>query len=407
MSPKRLLLALILVLAAGLAVVFGWRLRRVPERAASAVVARGELALWTPCEGALETRRMDSILSRLSGRATLLQLVPEGSLVKAGDVLARFDCSDIEREAVKVRQDLARAEAELDALENAELPLERQELDLKIQDLKAQVEADRQTLADTRELVARKLVPRTELDQQDSRLAASGARLRQLEQRAELMQRHLHPSRIAAARANVAAARRQEETIARQLADSVIPAPAAGLVTYLPVHLGNEFRAVRVGDTLYANQPFMCIPDMSELVVHCYLPESELGLAQPGARAVVTPVAYPDCRLRAVVETVGAMAQSQPNQPAWRKYFRVTVRIEDRDPRLRPGMSLLVDILSYRAPDALLVPRLAVTWEQGEPACQVLTRQGQVTRRVRLGRGNERWFEVLEGLEPGNQVVLP
>lgn len=406
MTPyRRALVPLLLLAAAGAA--FAWRMSRAPERAATAVVTRGELALWTPCEGALETRRMESILARFSGRATLLHLVPEGSLVKAGDVLARFDCSEIEREAVKVRQDLARAEAELDALENAELPLERQELELKIQELKAQVEADRQTLADTRELVARKLVPRTEFDQQDSRLATSDARLRQLEQRAELMQRHLHPSRIAAARANVAAARRQQETIDRQLADSVIPAPAAGLVTYLPVHLGNEFRTVRVGDTLYANQPFMCIPDMSELVVHCYLPESELGLAQPGAEAAVTPVAYPDCRLRAVVETVGAMAQTQPNQPAWRKYFRITVRIEDRDPRLRPGMSLLVEILSYRAPDAVQVPRLAVTWDQGAPSCQVVTGQGQEPRRLRLGRGNERWFEVLEGLQAGDRVLLP
>ena len=46
------------------------------------------------------------------------------------------------------------------------------------------------------------------------------------------------------------------------------------MVVYRPLHLGVDYRTVRVGDSIYFNQPFMAIPDMRDVVVECSVPES-------------------------------------------------------------------------------------------------------------------------------------
>lgn len=370
-------------------------------------VTRGPLSVRVSCDGSLEARRMETVFSRFQGRATLVELVPEGTAVKAGDLLARLDASQLEHDLVRLRNELARAQAALDALANAEIPIERDDLAAQVRDLQSQRDTEAQILADTRELVERNLVPARETDQQGARLAAVAAKLAQIEQRQALTRDHLHPAKLARARADVEAARQQVELAASQLSNCVITAGADGLAVYLPVHAGSEYRALRVGDTLYPNQPFLCIPDMSALVVQSLIPESDLARVRPGQEAEITPLAYPDCRLEGTVEGLGVMAQSQPGYPLWQKFFRLTVRLDGRDERLRPGMSLRVRIAAAQRPDAILIPRRAVQWENGQPFCRVRTLGGAERRPLKLGLADDRSFEVLDGVSPGARVVFP
>ena len=378
-----------------------------PPAAEGDTVIRGPLSVWTSCEGTLEARRVETIFSRFQGRGTLIEMAPEGTQVKQGDVLARLDGADLENELVKLKNELVRAEAKLDSLENAEIPLEQRDLEVQSKDLQQQRDTERQILADTRELADRKLVSSREIDQEELRLSTLEAKAAQLEQRRALVEAHLYPAKLVQARADVDAALEQVKAAQRQLSNCVVTAPSSGLVVSLPLQIGNEFRTVRTGDPIYPNQPFLCIPDMNDFIVQCFIPESELANVEPHEPAMVTPLAYPDCRLRSEVESLGVMAQPQPGHPLWLKFFRVTIRIVDRDPRLRPGMSLHDEIQSCDRPNALLIPRAAVQWNDDSPSCLVRTANGTLRRSLRLGHGNARWFEVLAGVTAGDRVVLP
>ena len=371
------------------------------------LVTRGPLAVWTPCDGTLEARRVETILSRFQGRATLIELVPEGAHVRRGDLLVRLDGSQLETDLVKLKSESARAEAELDALEQATIPLEMEEFDLQLQDLQFQYATEKQILADTRELVERNLVSRREIDQQESKLAGLEAKTTQIKKHRALATAHLHPAKLTQARAVVEAARQQLALARQQFTNCVITAPSDGLAVYLPLHIGTEFRSVRVGDTLYPNQPFLCIPDMNEFIVPCFIPESDLARVHAGQSARVTPLAYPDLQLAATVESIGLMAQAQPGYPAWQKYFRVVIRIDQVEGRLRPGMSLHVEVCSYTRPDAILIPRTAVQWDQGKAFCQVRTVKGNERRNLKIGWSDARHHEVMEGVTPGDRLILP
>lgn len=379
----------------------------VPPPEDDVQVVRGPLSVWTPCDGILEARRVETILSRYQGRATLIELAPEGSQVKRGDLLVRLDGSQLETDLVKLKNESARAEAELDALGNATIPLELQDFAAQLNELRYQFETEKQILADTRELVERNLVSRREIEQQEAKLAGLESKMAQLQQHRKLAEAHLYPAKLTQARAAVEAARQQMALACQQLSNCVITAPSDGLAVYLPLHIGNEFRSVRVGDTLYPNQPFLCIPDMTEFILPCFIPESDLARVQVGQPAQVTPLAYPDLHLAATVESLGIMAQSQPGYPSWQKYFRVVIRIDQRDPRLRPGMSLHAEVCSYTRTEAILIPRSAVQWEQGKASCRVRTTRGSEPRPLKLGWSDTRFHEVIEGVAPGDRLILP
>lgn len=401
----------VLVLAAG-AATLAWSFRDttttrdLPADVSTTMVTRGELSVLSAHDGVIESRHMVSVASRFQGPATLVELVEEGATVAPGDVLARFDASEIRARIMKLEQELAIARSELESLEHARLPLELKELELALDESRRKRDAERAYLDDSEALMRDRMLSAQEVEQQRRKVASLDAEVDKVELEYRLTRDYLHPAALAKARTTVASAEQSLAVAREQLASSVIRAPAGGVVVYKPLGIGNEFRRVRVGDTLYPNQPFMILPDMSDLVAVLDVPEAELNTVAQGAPALVQPLAYSDLRFDGHVETVGAVAQSVPGKPDRQKFFHVVVRIETNDPRIRPGMSVVVQVQSYFAEDAVLVPRRAVRFGGGEPRARVLVDGTPEWREVSVGRANLTHYEVVAGLAPGDRVVV-
>lgn len=361
--------------------------------------------VWTVYDGSLESRVQKDIMSVMGGSAAVMELAPEGAQVREGDVLVRFDSSQAERDVLKLERDYAAAKAEYESLSKAKLPLELRDLEARLGDARVTRASEARYLEDCRQLRGEMLISEQEVKQQGIKVEAANAQVDNLEFQLDLTRKYLHPSALERAEAAMVAAE-QELTLARkQLDNCTVKAPADGMVVYRPVHVGGEYRTVRVGDTLYRNLPFMALPDMSKPLVQCNVPESELSLVRVGSDAQVVPVAYPDLKLRGKVESVGSMAQSVVGRPDWQRYFRVTIGLVESDARLRSGMSVRAHILSYAALDAMAIPRTAVRWENDRPSCEVIRVGRKIRRDLQLGTANEQFFEVLKGLEPGERVV--
>jgi RND family efflux transporter MFP subunit len=290
-------------------------------------------------------------------------------------------------------------------LSKAKLPMELRDLEVKLGDARAICDSERQYLNDCRQLHEEALISDQEVKQQEVKVEAANARVESIEFQLDLTKKYLHPSAIERAQAAMASAEQELHLARQQLKNCTVYAPAEGMVVYRPVHVGGEYRTVRVGDTLYRNLPFMTLPDMSRPVVRCNVPESELSYVRVGRDVQVVPVAYSDLKLTGKVESVGSMAQSVVGRPEWQRYFRVTIGLAGGDMRLRAGMSVRAYILSYANSNSLVVPRTAVQWENETVICEVV-RGGRKTRReLQLGMANEQYLEVLKGLEPGERIV--
>ena len=370
----------------------------------TATAARGAIRMTVPFQGELEARHVEMVTVGVQGSAVLTELAPEGTRVEKDGLLARFDAAQIEQDLARQENDLVRARQELESLEKAELPLELLELESKARDARAESEAEDRFLDSVRALAARGLMSTGEVARQEEKAAALEMRAGQEQERVELTRRHVHAARLAKARAALAAAEQQRDFTARQLALCEVRAPVAGVATLLPLPVGGEYRAAHVGDTLFHNQAFMCLPDPAEHVVRGYIGEAELPWVKPGNAVAAVPAAFPQVRLAGRVESVGGMAQTRPGQPAWRKYFPVQIALEAFSEPLPVGISVRAEIVAGESPNALLLPREAVRWRAGQA---FVCRPGGEEQAVETGLADDRNVEIMNGLEAGAEVLLP
>ena len=167
-----------------------------------------------------------------------------------------------------------------------------------------------------------------------------------------------------------------------------------------------ERRKPRVGDSVWQNQPLLYLPDLTRMQVLTQVREVDVHLVQPGHHGTARVDAYPSLQLPATVQTIGVLASKGEGALGGEKAIRVTIALEDSDPRLRPGMTARVDLLSRRVEDALVVPIQSV-WGDGDEAwCWVHGPNGFGRRAVRVGARSRHEAEILEGLAEGERVAL-
>jgi hypothetical protein len=77
-----------------------------------------------------------------------------------------------------------------------------------------------------------------------------------------------------------------------------------------------------------------------------------------------------------------------------------------QDITLKDGLSAVVNIISQKKDDILLVPSKAITRQSGKSTVQVVSGTGTETREVQTGMTDGSYTEITSGLSEGEQVVI-
>ncbi|HPO31339.1 MAG TPA: hypothetical protein PKX28_08855 [Candidatus Hydrogenedentes bacterium] len=88
------------------------------------------------------------------------------------------------------------------------------------------------------------------------------------------------------------------------------------------------------------------------------------------------------------------------------KVYTTVIDIEGSYSWLRPGMTASAEIITRRLEDVTQVPLQAVYLEDGQTVCYVKQLTGYAKRPVKTGAFSSALVEILEGLQPGEQVLL-
>lgn len=204
-----------------------------------------------------------------------------------------------------------------------------------------------------------------------------------------------------------------------QLAKTKIRAPAAGMVVYARVEsgrMGND-APIAEGTSVRERQEIMQIPRTGGMVCEGSVHESVLKLVAPGMSCRVTIDAIPGMEFPGEVLSVAVL----PDKGSWwsnpnTRLYPATVAIkalENPTPEqvkaysdMRPGMSCKLEILSAQIDSCLYVPVQCVVLDKGETTAFVHESSGPRQVRVKVGRSNEKFVEVLEGLVEDQEVLL-
>lgn len=159
-------------------------------------------------------------------------------------------------------------------------------------------------------------------------------------------------------------------------------------------------RHVFTGEPVEADKILFTLVDLSSVLVKAHVYEVDMIRLRLGQSARVSTQAYPGETFTGVVERIGGQIEEETRTlPVW-------IRVENLSLKLRPHMRARVSLVVGEAVRGIMIPREAVL-EAGEQFF-VFVREGLFFKRqvVALGPGDDRSIEVIQGLFPGDKVVV-
>ncbi|MBN2287717.1 MAG: efflux RND transporter periplasmic adaptor subunit [Candidatus Glassbacteria bacterium] len=237
------------------------------------------------------------------------------------------------------------------------------------------------------------------LEDDDYRLARDKAKVNYDKQRADFLRlKDMHEKQLTStqefedARFKLEQARIDRETAELNLERTRIAAPIDGVVTS---------RYIRQGELVDMTRPLFRIVDIKEKIVVVHIPEREIGRLRQGQQAYLSTDNLPDRRFEASVKRLAPAVDAETGT------FKVTLGLTDPENTLRPGMFVSVHIVTETHRNALMIPKVALVYENGSPYA-FFVEQDTLTRRVRLETGfsDEDHVEVLSSVAESDRVVV-
>jgi len=178
----------------------------------------------------------------------------------------------------------------------------------------------------------------------------------------------------------------------RRLDKTVIGAPFDGLVAQ---------RLVEIGQNINIGDPVMAIADMARMRVKIFVNEQDYVHLDRADTVRVRVEAYPETAFAGQVDKIGVKADSHTNT------FEVEILVPNPDLLLKAGLTAMVSITVDAIRDAIMIPQDCVLFRENRREVFVVTGGDQAdAREVTLGRVDGSTVRILEGLAPGDKLVI-
>ncbi|MBN2337367.1 MAG: HlyD family efflux transporter periplasmic adaptor subunit [Acidobacteria bacterium] len=332
-----------------------------------------------------------------SGSLTIGWLIPEGTFVRAGQPVIRFDNTD------------------------AKLSLEKQENTLEANQQNTQIKTLQQGTEETVLGIDRKdaeeeydyamtVMPQDESIFSKWDIITAQADARYARERIEFLKsKGKTQQRIARSDQQILAIERNkaqsEISMIRQTLNSLeLLAPVDGLVLYRR----DRREEPKVGDDSHPGQVILEVINLDVLQARIYVLERDGGSLEKGQPVVIKLDAIPEKEFNGTITSVSSVASSlERNSPL--RYFTCDVGIADAGgdlKRIRPGMNLRGDVILEKYESCFVVPSGAVVARESGNIVYVQAAGKFEERPVQTGLSSHGEAIILEGVEEGELIAL-
>jgi len=414
----------------------------------TATANRGELTSIVTASGEVKPKTYTNLGANAQGRVMEL-MVKEGDHVHKGQVVARIESIQATADVDQQRATIASAEADSTA---SEAGLKMQDDTIKTQRAtidrtKADLDLARINNERYEQLYKAGVVAKADLDQRKSTYDSQLAGLREAELRMDQLvsQRIQTVANLQSAQRRVTQAQAGLTRLADILEKHDVVTTSDGIVTTLPVQIGET---VVPGIQNSAASSIMTVADMSLVTAEVHVDETDIVNLQIGQKADVTVDAIPNRTFtghvtqignEAILRSTGQVASASATSSTEAKDFKVVVTLDNPPPEVRPGLSCTAKIVTATRHDVLSIPIQALTVRQkgelddaaaaakkkqkdsGQAPLNLVTekqRREEVTgvfvivnqkaefRKVETGITGATDVEILNGVQPGEQIVV-
>ncbi|MGQ0561504.1 MAG: efflux RND transporter periplasmic adaptor subunit, partial [Gemmatimonadota bacterium] len=370
------------------------------ERELTARVERGDFKVVVTTTGELRARKFVQVQGPTNAQQAqqyqmrISSLVPEGTVVKAGDVVGQLDRSGIAAKVQEVGLAVQKAEAQY-AQAQLDSTLQLAQAREEIRNLEYALE-EKQIIRDQSTYEAPSVKRQAEIDLDKAKRAFEQAKANYITKKRQAEAKMREVSSDVERQSNLL------KVVQDVMNGFTIRAPAPGMVIYVKEWNGQKKTA---GSQINPWDPTVAtLPDLSQMESVSYVNEIDVRKIAVGQHVDITLDADPDKRLTGKVVQVANVGEQRPNADA--KVFEVKVEVLQADTTLRPGMTTANAILTATVKDVLYVPLEAVATE-GELTF-VYRKAGRriVRQQVVTGTMNDDQIVVVHGLEQDDEVLL-
>lgn len=468
---RKPILALLLILLVGGGVAFSFKSKKIEVIANNYhTVKRSDFLVSIVEGGTLSATSEITVRNETGYTLQIVEIVPEGTVVKEGDLLVRLDSTSIEEKIVSqelsvegARQNLVDArdtlelgrltwEAEIEEdelkLEFAKSDLEKYKLgdwpilekalEAKITISEAELERAKDRLVKTEALKAKGYATEVELVADRLSVKKQALNIEQYQQELEISRKYDYPKKVRLLEANVKDAELDllrtkqkaktsvasyESSVASrersltsyeerlqnykdQLEKCTVYAPRGGLVVYQQPS-SYRYPGIEVGSQIATKYRILKLPDVSQMMLDIKVHESHVRQVRAGLPCYITIDSMPDTRFTGFIRKVAPLPDTTSRYYNPNlKVYNTEVWINEKLSDLKPGVSGRAEIVVTNLADVITVPIQAVTTSGGKQVCFVSRAGGDEAVEVEVGMFNDTLIEIKSGLTVGDEVML-
>jgi HlyD family secretion protein len=322
----------------------------------------------------------------------LIGLVEHGKTVQKGDSIIALDPSNIYKIVIRTEETLEN--------EKATANKQRVQIENNIQDLEAQLKNE-QAKYDLKKLELERIKYDSESKKRIKELEFQQATIslgkvkRNLELKPKLEDLDLKIQKIRILQ------RESEILDARKALNKLtIYSPMDGIFQVSKTWWSGQY--VRLGDNIYMGSKIASIPDIRKMKALSYINETDLKKLKYGMKVVVKLDALPAVPFTGVITYIGKVCTTQDDE----KIFKTEVEIQESDLRLKPGMTVSCEYISYETDNGLFVPNSCLLKENGHS--YIFLDTGRTPRKVevRAGPSNSN-HTIISGEVIAGQKLVP
>lgn len=329
------------------------------------------------------------------GPLKIAWLAPDGTRVVEGDVVVRFDPSEMERKLADSKDDVSSSDRQIGKVAiDGVASRNKRDKTADLADLETKVAKQFETTDE--KILSRVEIIEGAIDLEFAQARAEHARtVKQVERSVSSNQLELHQIEKSHHSKSVDHAEKGLENLQ-------VTAPHPGVLVLARDWHGEP---LRVGDTVWSGQSLAELPHVDALQAEVFVLEADAGSLAVGLAAEVVVEAQPGHTWNATVQRIDTLAQPRhPEVPV--HYFGVTLALERTDTeRMRVGQRVRATVRVER-PAAIVVPRQAVFDREGRTV--VYRRSGGAFEPVDvvLGPASAGRVVVESGLAEGDEIAL-
>ena len=326
-------------------------------------------------------------VSLLEGGVVEEKLIEEGAMVNKGDVLVRLSNNNLSLQILQSEADLAEQE---NFLRNTTVTMEQEKLDLEKQRLEYTIDTERKKrkYEQYKRLDEDGLVAHEEYLQakEDYELAVKSLELVIARQKQDSIYRSIQIGNL---EESLESMRRSIQLVRQRVENLNVKSPIDGQLGSLDVILGQSIpEGTKIGQ----------VNDLSDYKIEARIDEHYIDRVQSGLSATFE-------RQGANFSTVVEKVYPEVTEGQFKADFYFE---GERPDNIRIGQTYYLNLQLGQPTQSVYIPRGVFYQSTGGTWIYVLSEDGTraYRRDIRIGRQNPQYYEVLEGLQPGERVII-